>query len=149
MAAPVTGFPWADAILGGIGLIGGLTSEDKQGQVYDMLKTLAQNGVDVGKLVAPQLGAINKNFAEALTNRVKGLYSQGLGGSGAVEEIPLGFMEAKNYSIGQAYNQANAQNENIKGNALRMLGGMDLGGNEVWGQLAGYGGYNVLKHLLG
>lgn len=148
-AASAAGFPWVDAILSGVGILGPLFSNDKSAELQNMLFDLAKNGVNVNKLAAPQIGAINKNFTEALTDRMKGIYSQGLGGSGAVEDVPLGFLEQKNYATGQAYNQANVQNENIKNSARSMLSGMNLGSNDVFGQIAGLGGYNLLKKLLG
>ena len=145
----VEGFPWVNAILGGAGLLGGIFGDNEEQKLKDQLFELSQYGIDIGKLAAPEVGAINKNFTEALTNRMKGLYSQGLGNTGAVEEVPLNFMESKNYSMGQAYNKANVQNENIKNNAKSILSGMNLNNNDIFGQLAGYGGYNVLKHLMG
>ena len=148
--ATTGGFPWMSAILGGIGLAENVFGGNKQSELEDMLFKLAKEGVDVGKLAAPQVGAINKNFAETLTQRLKGIYSQGLGNTSAVEEVPLGFMEAKNQATGQAFSQANAKNESIKSDAQRILSGMNLGSsNQAFGQLAGYGGYNLLKYLTG
>ncbi|MGR3220040.1 MAG: hypothetical protein ACUZ8H_09530 [Candidatus Anammoxibacter sp.] len=148
--APVLGFPFKDALLTSIGLGSQIFGDNKQGDLEDLLFKLAKEGVDVNKLVAPQLGAINTTFAEGLTQRLKGIFSQGLGNTGAVEEVPLAFMESKNQATGQAFNRANARNENIKAGALNALSGLDLGsGNKAFGSLTGLGIDNLLKRLLG
>jgi len=158
-SAPVNiyGNPWANAIMTGIGVGGGLLFPSKRDKMVDFLNkelmTLAEEGVDVGKLAAPAVRAAQSNYGEAMSREFENIYSQGLGNTGALTSANLAFTEGKNKATGDAYAKASAQNEQIKMNALNMLKGM-LGTNlgdasGEFGKLAGAGGYNLLNSLLG
>lgn len=108
-------------------------------RVENRLEGIAERGLDVGKMVAPEVAAINTATNQATTEQNKMLSSSGLAGTSTGAAQPTATLQKKGQLIGGAYQRGRSESERAKtyANAALERIGMNTSAQGALGSLSG------------
>lgn len=138
--------------LGGASLIAErLLGESNRDRARRRLEKIAEEGLDVGAITAPEMGQVGQATAQAQTEQRKRTAAAGIGGTTTAASLPTATLETGNRARGQVMRRGRAESERAKARAREALGRLEFGvptAGESLGKLGGIATAGALRGVF-